>query len=110
MAFTGKMQTFAEEVELPKAVIVYLLSKGVKAISDVAMVTNKEEFAYETLIEPMKSDGVNEMKQLSEPIAVTKFWVLCRVDYEQGRRKDDPSSTVTEYAIPEREGKTIAGL
>ena len=50
------------------------------------------------------------MKELAGPIAVKKFWVFRRDDYEQGRKKEDPSSTVTEYAIPEREGKTIVGF
>ena len=43
MPFTGKMQTYAEEVDLPASVIEYLLEKGVKSINCVAMLTNKEE-------------------------------------------------------------------
>ena len=39
---------------------------------------------------PMKSSGMEEMKELAGPIAVKKFWVLCRDEYEQGRKKDDP--------------------
>ena len=110
MPFTGKMQTYADEVGMPTSVVDYLLDKGVKSINCVAMFTDKEDFVFETMIAPMKSDGVNEMKQMSGPIAVKICWVLCRDDYEQGRKKDDPNSTVTEYAIPDREGKTIAGL
>ena len=105
--FTGKTMEFAVKAKLNTATIKWFVDGNVEDYSDVAIGAESGAEAVVNFAKPLISGGQIKENVPGDTIAVKKFWVMCRDQYEIDRKPNTGTASDLEAVIPLHEELTI---
>ena len=112
-AYTGitlEFATTAKVAALPAFVKWLIEEGGLHDYTDVAISGTSEDSFEEKIIKLMESENVDGIKRPGNKVALKKFWIACRDQFDADRKPRSDDNFQMDDPIPKVAEKIIVGL